>query len=310
MRAHALDLVEIRRRWRRPSLLRRLASRPLPPGLLTPSFAAPNIADQETFAKELRALLEGVRDRTVAVDLPLASAAVALFGFDTFPHATTEQDTLLRWCFRQEEHVTANDLHLVSRVFGAGGPNVEGTAVSVLAVAVRHSVLHQYHQAFETAGFLPVSVGFSTLNFFDFYREVIPQSREIFFAHHTGETLIVLAIQDGRPVFLRTKPVRRSHVDLKAELVKTLQFFDSQFPHETSSGETASSPFYVVDELASLQQIPEPMELPSSEVWTPTSNPYWTVAVTRVDWSTVPMATSLPNPAHPPFGALAGVLAS
>lgn len=310
VRAHALDLVEIRRRWRKPPLLRRVAARPLPPGLLTPSCAAPNIVDQETFTKELRALLEGVRDRAVAVDLPLASATLGLFGFDTFPPSTTEQDSLLRWRFRQEEHVAANDLHLVSRVFGVGGPHVEGTAVSVLAVAVRQSVLQQYHQAFDTAGLLPVSVGFSTLNLFDFYREVMPQSRECFFAHRTGETLIVLAIHDGRPVFLRTKPVRRSHVDLKAELVKTLQFFDSQFPHETSSGATTSSPFYVVDELAGLHQTPEPMELPSSEVWTPTSNPHWTVAVTRVDWSIVPVATSLPIPAHPPFGALAGVLAS
>lgn len=310
LRGHALELVEIRRRWRRPPRLHRLASRPLAPGLLTPSFTAPNIADQETFTKELRALLEGVRDRAVAVDLPIASAAVALFGFDACPTSTTEQDALLRWRFRQEEHVAANDLLLVSRIFGPGRPAIGTKAVSVLAVAVRDSVLRQYHQAFETAGLLPVSVGFSTLNLFDCYRAIMPQSRELFFAHRTAEALIVLAIQDGRPVFLRTKPVRRSHADMKPELIKTLQYFDSQCPHEAASEETASSPLYIVDELASLPQATDQMNEPSLEVWAPTSNPHWTVTVARVDWSTAPLATSLAVPEHPPFGVLSGVLAS
>lgn len=308
VRSHALDLVEVWRRWRQPPLLRRLASRLLPPGLLTLSFAAPNMADQETFANELKALLEGVRDRAVAVDLPLASAALGLFAFDTFPTATTEQDALLRWRFRQEEHIAANDLHLVSRVFGSNNSNIGAKAVSVLALAMRRSVLHQYHQAFEIAGLLPVSVGFSTLNLFDFYRTIMPHSRELFFAHHTNEALTVLAVLEGRPVFLRTKPVRRSHADLRSELIKTLQFFDSQFPHK--QGETISSPLYVVDEQASLQQPSRQITEPGAEAWMPTGNPHWTVAVTRVDWSTMPVATSLPVSTHLPYGALAGVLAS
>ena len=310
LRGHALDLVEVRRRWRRPPLLRRLVSRPLPPGLLTPSFNALNIADQATFTKELRALLEGVGDRTVAVDLPLASAALGLFTFDTFPTSAAEQEALLLWRFRQDEHVVGNDLSIVSRAFGPGTPNGGTKAVSVLAVALRDSVLRQYHQAFETAGLLPVSVGFSTLNLFDFYRASMPQGREFFFAHRTAEALIVLATQDGRPVFLRTKPLRASTADLKLELIKTLQFFDSQFPHEAATGETASSPLYIVDELANLQPAHEQMTKPSVDVWTPTNNPHWTVAVTCADWSAAPIATSLSVPAHPPFGALAVVLAS
>jgi len=304
----ALDLVEVRRRWRQPSLLRRLASQPLPPGLLTPSFTALNITDQEVFKKELQALLIGMRDRTVAIDLPLPSAALGLFMFDTFPTAPAEQDALLRWRFRQEEHVTTNDLHLASRVFGAGKLNGGSQAVSVLAVAVRECVLRQYHQAFESAGLLPVSVGFSTLNLFDFYWPSMPQSRECFFAHRTAEALRLIAIDDGRPVLLRVKPAGRSPIDLKAELIKTLQFFDSRFPHAPVTEGSCSSPLFIVDELDGSRQTGEQTNVLSPEVWTPTGNPHWTITVTYVNWLTVPKAKGIATPLYPPFGALAGAL--
>ena len=307
VRARALDLVEIRHRWGRLPLVRRLRSRPLPPGLLTPSCTMPNVSDHETCVRELQALLEGVRERMVAIDLPIASGTLGLFHFETFLKSRVEQDALLRWRFRQEEHVVANDLHVVSQVFESCEQGNPATSVSVLAVAIRQSVVDQYHRVCEAAGLLPVSMGFSTLHLIDLYRRVMPATSEAFFAHRTAEALLVLAFRNGRPVFLRVKPLRRANVELKSELISTLQFFDSQFPHRSTSSGAACSPLYLVDEGSPSAKVGTSA---SPEVWTPTETPDWTVEVTRVNWSTAPIASTLSVTEPPPFGALAGVLTS
>lgn len=305
VRAHALDLVEVQRRWRRPPLVRRRVSRPLPPGLLTPSWTTLNVSDPEALVRELQALCEGVRDRTVAIDLPIACGTLGLFHFETFPPSRVEQDTLLQWRFRQEEHIVANDLRVMSQVFESRGQGSPGT--SVLAVAIRQSVVDQYHRVCDAADVLPVSMGFSTVHLLDLYRRVMPARSEGFFAHRTADALLVLGFQHSRPVLLRVKPLRRAHVELQSELISTLQFFDRQFPHRSTSSEAACSPLYIVDEGGSSAQGGSPAV---PEVWTPTDNPDWTVEVTRVQWSTAPITSTLSVTEPPPFGALAGVLAS
>ena len=307
IRAHALDLVEVRHRWRRLPLVRRIRSRPLPPGLLTPSCTTPNVSDHEACVRELRALLDDVHDRTVAIDLPIACGTLGLFQFETFPPSRAEQDALLRWRFRQEEHVVASDVQLVSQVFTPCGPEHPTTSASVLAVAIRQSILDQYHRVCEAAGLLPVSMGLSTLHLLDLSRRVMPVTSEAFFAHRTTDALLVLGFQRSRPVFLRVKPLRRTHVDLTSELIGTLQFFDSQFPHRATASEALCAPLYLVDEGAPSVMVGSPV---SPEIWTPTENSDWTVEVTRVKWSTAPMTSRLSVTDPAPFGALAGVLTS
>ena len=307
LRAHALDLVEVQRRWRRPPLVRRLVSRPLPPGLLTPSCTTLNVSDHEACVRELQALLEGVRDRTAAIDLPIACGTLGLFHFETLPQSRAEQDAMLRWRFRQEEHMVANDLIVISQIFESRGQGSSATSVSVLAVAIRQSIVDQYHRVCEAAGLLPVSMGFSTLHLVDLYRRVMPVRSEAFFAHRTADALLVLGFQNSRPVFLRAKPLRRANVELKSELIGTLQFFESQFQYRATSSEAVSSPLYIVDEGAPSAKLGIPAV---PEVWTPTANTDRRVEVTRVNWSTAPIANTLSVTAPPPFGALAGVLAS
>lgn len=305
VRAHALDLVEVRRRWGRPPVVRRVLSRPLPDGLVTPSATAPNLNDPDAFAKELNALCEPVRDRAVAVDLPMACGTLGLFHFETFPTSPAEQDALLRWRYRQDEHLVGTDLRVVFRVFRTTVPGAGSAAIAVLAVAIKRSVVDQYYQVCEATGLLPVSMGFSTLHLIDLYRSVMPKSDESFFAHRTAETLIVVGFREGRPALLRVKPLRRADIQLQMELLRTLRYCDGEFPH--AAAETVDSPLYLVEE--GVAPLPAALNLDSA-VWTPTENPCWTVTITRAQWSTAPIAGRVPAPERPPFGALAGVLAS
>lgn len=299
--AQALDLVEVRRRWRRVPTVTRLARRSLPAGLLAPSAAAPNMADPAAVAKELDALLHGMRDRAVAVDLPMACGIPSLCHFETFPHARAEQEALLRWRLRQDEHLTAPDLMLRWHTFPAAEP--PSTGVSVLAVAIRKSILDQYHQVCEAANLIPVSMGLSTFHLLSLAHAAFPAAGEVYLAHRTAEALIVLAFRHGRPVGLRVKPTRRINVEVKTELIQTLRYFTQDDLHE-DRGMPRTTPLYLVEEEASAAVQDQP------EVWTVSEEPLWAVPVLRAKWATAPIERTVAVPDHCSFGALACVLAS
>lgn len=307
VRAHALDLVEVRRGWGRTPTVTRVATRPLPAGLLTPNATTPNISDSAALAKELAALLDGVRDRAVAIDLPMACGTLALHHFETLPQVRTEQEALLRWRLRQEEHLTAPDLTLLWQVFdstGSGNP-----AVSVLSVAIKPSILAQYHQVCEDAELIPVSMGWSTFHLLELARVTLAnRTEDVYVAHRTAEALIVLGFRQGCPVCLRVKPCRRAVGDLHRELRQTLRYFAQQGPPSTWTT-ARTTPLYVVDETASATTA-EPDSPP--ETWPETwmVQDQWTVSVTRAEWATVPIAKTVSPPDQPPFGALAGLLAA
>lgn len=307
-RAHALDLVEVRRGWGRAPTVTRVATRPLPAGLLTPNATTSNISDPATLAKELVALLDGLQDRSVAIDLPMACGTLALHHFETLPSVRTEQEALLRWRLRQDEHLTAPDLTLLWQVFdstGSGNP-----AVSVLSIAIKPNTLAQYHQVCEDAGLIPVSMGWSTFHLLELGRVTLAnRTEDVYVAHRTAEALIVLGFRQGCPVCLRVKPWRRTTGDLHREVLQTLRYFAQQeAPSQFATART--TPLYVVDETASATTADSPESPP--ETWPETwmVQEQWTVSVTRADWATVPIATTVFHPDQPPFGALAGVLAA
>src|SRR5574337_499375 len=286
-RAHTLDLVEVRHRWSRVLAVTRVSTRPLPAGLLVPSETMLNVSDPPALTQELRALLDGGRDRTVAIGLPMACGTLALHHFETFPSLRTEQEALLRWRLRQEEHLTGPDLALRWHTFPSTDPDL--TTVSVLSVAIRQSVLDQYHRVCEEADLLPVSMGWSTIHLLELARSAMTAQDELYVAHRTAEALVVLAFRQGRPVGLRVKPRRRTHADVKTALLQTLWYFSQEDPHR-DHGVTHTTPLYLIEEGVAIEHSPSPKD--PSEVWTMSEQPCWTVPVVRAHWATAPIVST------------------
>jgi hypothetical protein len=261
--------------------------------------------DPAAVAQEVEALLEGVRDRTVAVDLPMACGTPVLLHFETFPTSQTEQEALLRWRLRQEEHLTAPDLTL--RWHCVSEENPSSTAVSVIVVAIRHSILDQYYQVCEAAHLLPVAMGWSTFHLLDLARSAFPNEPHLYVAHRTAEALIVLALQQGRPVRLRVKPIRRTSADVETEVLQTLKYF-AQADSPGKADVTRTTPLYLVDEGLPREECLSSHDV--TEVWTMSDHLNWTVCVTRARWATAPIVSAVAAPDPPPLGALAAVLAA
>jgi hypothetical protein len=246
-----LALAELRRGWHRPGIVR-ISDRPLPKGVLVMSASDPNVKDRNLLAKELHDLVTQSSERTLAVCLPDRVCALAVFPFETVPPRERERDTILRWRFQHEEHVTVADARILHRVFPVkdvtatlAKPKDRVTAY-VLAMAIKRSVLDQYEQVCRQAGVLPMSISCASLWLFDFYRPVLTQAPELFFIHQASDSITFFAIRQGMPVFCRVKSWRHGREDVMQEVWSTVQFYEDLHPPGWRPADSDSVPIYMV----------------------------------------------------------------
>ena len=251
-----IALVELRRGWHKPGILR-VTEQALPEGVLTLSASEPNVKDREALVKTLRALVRTTSERTLAVCLPDRICHLAVFPFDTLPPRTQELDAIVRWRFQQDAHATLGDAWMRHRVFPVQGvtpttptgTTAEGQVTAyVLAMAVKRSVLDQYEQVCEQAGLLPFSFSCAALWLFDFYRPVMTQAAELFFVHQASDSMTFLAIRQGLPVFCRMKAQRRGQADVMREIQSTVQFYEDLYPSGGAVADSRTVPLYMVGE--------------------------------------------------------------
>ncbi len=251
-----IALVELRRGWHRPGIVR-LNERPVPEGVLAVSASEPNVRDRDALTKELRALMATSSERTLAVCLPDRVCHLAVFPFETLPPRERDRDPILRWRFQHEEHVAVGDARMLHRVFPVKGAmattppgTTSGSPVTayVLAMAIKRSILDQYEQVCLQAGLLPLSISCAALWLFDFYRPVITQADELFFVHRASDSMTFFAIRQGLPVFCRVKGLRGERADVMREIRSTVQFYEDLDPLGGSGAGAGSVPIYMVGE--------------------------------------------------------------
>jgi len=307
----AVGVTELRRPWFGQPVVKRAAQAPLLPGVLCPSRTAVNLKDSAQVVEQLRRLTDGLRDRAVAVSLPDQCACVGLFGLESFPHDEAERVGLLRWRFEHHDKIALGDSVLKYRVFRSP-QDEDKTLTHVLAVMIKRSVLREYEAALHAAGLLPVSVGVAALQLFELCRPLLTSRHEVFFAHHHDETLTVMAIRQGIPVFLRTIPLRRRQVDLRRELIGTLQFYNDQVIGLRTGDREEVSTLYVVsgEPWKPAESDSHPHGAEDSELWLPTGQLDWRVKVVQIGWGTVPVVQGSADGASTELSALASGVAA
>ena len=275
MSDRGLALVEVRRGWRGPSLVR-VQERPLSAGVLAPAADEPNIKNQEALLHELRALLAATSERTVSLCVPDEVCRLAVFPFETLPPSDQDREPILRHRFQHDEHVTlSRDTHIMQRVFPAPRhrgphsperPGGSGLTAYVLAVAIKQSILDEYRSVCEEAGILPMTISCASLWLFDWCQPVLAQTQELFFASWTTKAFTFFAVRDGVPVFCRTKRTRRASVDVLLELQSTVQFYDDFFPPLGGQARSGAVPVQCIGErpLESLQSGERDLMIPFS----------------------------------------------
>ncbi len=307
----AVGLTELQRPWFGNPVIQRVAQAPLPPGTLCPSPTAVNLTDANQVIAQLRQLTDGLRDRSVAVSLPDQCVSVGLFNLESFPQDEVERLGLLRWRFEHQEKSVSGDTVLRYRMFHS--PQDDDKRVTqVLAVMIKQPVLREYEAALHAAGLLPVSVGVATLQLFELCRSLMTSSHEVVFAHHHDETMTVIALRQGMPVFLRTIPLRRRQVDLRRELLGTLQFYNDQMTRTRVRKREEVTTVYMVSDapFTPAESTAHPEGAEDGEMWLPTGHLDWRVKVIPIGWGTLPVMKGALDHASTELSALASGVAA
>lgn len=300
----AVGLAEIRRgsgwRWGTrgdPACSARLLTyreEPLPAGLLQPSEIERNIRDISALAGILRTVHGARRDVSVAVSLPDSCAHLALLEFETLPRKATERDSLIRWQLEQDCGVSLKDAQLTYRMFSSpGSGRSRPTPTRVLTVGIQRSILQQYTLACENAGLIPVQVGLSSLQVFDFCRSSMGMAVDHFFVHQTAEGFFFMAFQHGIPSFLRFKSGASGSVPTLVHTAGTLQYYNDQRVDRDEIDEDVVRPLYVV-----MPEVPgrdfsaaDALHTPSDSLQEGSGLERLGVQVFPLDWDHLPVRT-------------------
>ena len=189
-----------------------------------------NISEVSAFTRDLTTLIGSRRCASVALSLPNQCAHIALLDFDVLPESSAECAALVRWKLAKDLQIPAADCRVAYRAFSppAGDKRLDCSKHRMLVAAIRNNVLAQYEQACEQAGLLPVEVGIQGLQLFDLSRGTIRQDDEWFFASFLDDQFFFVAIRQGYPFLLRSKPLPKTPAHRQLELMASIQYYDER----------------------------------------------------------------------------------
>ena len=130
----------------------------------------------------LRLLVKGLKaPQPIALSLPDLCARMAALEFTSFPKKPVEREAILSWRFQQDFNISTTSSRLAYSVYEPKNskkshPNENGNVIRVFATAIQHAIIEQYEELALQAGLLPLTVGISSLDVFDLYRQTIQES--------------------------------------------------------------------------------------------------------------------------------------
>ncbi len=194
----------------------------LPPGLIRPSPVEPNIQDPVELTRHLRKLTHahparkrgsfpfGIRIRRPAVlVLPDLSVRSVILRLENLPAAREEQAALVRWRLGQEQLFPLAGTKVMFHSLGGNESRTAGPQ-TVLAVAIRESVLTQFEEVCTTIGLIPTEVDIATFRLFNLWSRATGWLKkrtkdDLMWVSFLDGGMTVLVFQAGQLVFLRSK---------------------------------------------------------------------------------------------------------
>ena len=181
------------------------AAEALPPGTVTASLAAHNIADARAVTSALRSVLGRLHARVsrVALIIPDVAAKVSLIRFDQVPARHDDLDQLVRWQMRKSAPFPIEEA-CVSYTRGASLPN--GGAEFVVVVA-RRDVIAEYEHVCAAAGLYAGVVDLAT---FSALNSVLAsptiQGGDMLAVHMRPSYTSIAIVRNGDVIFFRNRP--------------------------------------------------------------------------------------------------------
>ncbi len=289
----------------------RSAVRPLPMGLVKPSPVDPNISDMSALRERLESLLRPQAShpiwrrlrlfglpRSTCLLLPDLCVRAAIIRLERLPARSDEQAELIRWRAAQEQLLPVAGVRVAYQVLTGG--HADGPT-TVLAIAIRDSVLRQFESVCEGVGLHPLEVDTVTPRLFNcwghatgWFRRYDPAN--FLWVSVLDSALTVLILHQGAPVYFRTKrlpqPSKPEGVPVDSEerivedVLASLESCADAFPKAVPSRFILASD---ANELRLLETLREELDLEGEELdWRLAEGVGWRAGNGQGGFATVP----------------------
>jgi len=202
LRPEELRLVAMQRRGKNRLITGGRVLR-LPGGLLKAGAREPNIGDIDGFAERLRELLAPLagHEERVAVSLPDAVGRQLLTEVETSFKSHQEGVDILRWQLKTSLPAAPQDVQIDYQVL----EQQENGRYRILVALALRSIIEQYEEAFDRAGYQAVLLDFHSAHLYNWYRFVSDLGDEVVLIDIEGGSFGFRYLIDGKVVFVRSR---------------------------------------------------------------------------------------------------------
>jgi type IV pilus assembly protein PilM len=184
----------------RPAAIVAHASEVLPPGVVVPALATPNIVEPAPVAAAVARALDAVgRARHIALVVPDSAAKVSLVRFEQSPPRGRDLEAMLRWQVRKSVPFRVEE----AQITWADGQALDGGGREVLVALARRDVIAQYEAAVSAAGAHAGVVDLASFNLVNLLLAGGDQRHDWLLVHLAPDFVTLIIVRGGRVIFYR-----------------------------------------------------------------------------------------------------------
>lgn len=182
--------------------LKRGASRPLPPGLLTPSLTERNVADEQELTAQLRGLLKEMdwKGGTVVLALPDLTCRTGFQDFEELKGTPAEMRQLLCWRLKDRLPFSVEEARIDYQSLDS-----QGKGSRLWYLLARETVIAQYETLLSNVGLEPTRIITRGVALYRLHQAAGVGGKRLLFAPGPSSIVLIYA-EEGIPRLWRALP--------------------------------------------------------------------------------------------------------
>lgn len=201
------------------------AERPLPEGILLPSYTRENIADMKRFQDLLRLTLgtAGINSGDISLSIPNQVVKISFIEAKGVPKNRNEVLKFIKWKSKRslpyDPEVAKVDYQLMGN--------------TAMAVFIKDDIVSNYEEALRSMSFRPKFVSTPSLNLFNLFSGKFGGHKEFALISVMEEHFAVIIVRNDSIDFYRSKEVGYSDDRLMQEINSSILFYTTENPDVT-----------------------------------------------------------------------------
>lgn len=198
------------------------AAKPLPEGVLLPSYARENILDMKRFRETLQLTLgtAGAIKGDIALSIPDQVVKVSFIELKGVPQRRDEVLKFIKWKSKKSLPYDPEDAKIDYQILKGGD--------AAMAVFVKGDVVSNYEEAVSALSFRPIVVSTPSLNLFNLFSGRFGDLRDFAFISVLEDSFSVIIVKNGNIDFHRSKDIGINDDRLLQEMASSILFYTSE----------------------------------------------------------------------------------